>query len=312
MAIGTSAAILGSSLIGAGASTAGAIIGSRASNKAAGIQANAADEIRQQAKDAAISATGEVNQSTTAANKTLTDAQAKQLEALRPYIEAGTISLTDLQKVLSDSGPLGEGNKFSFSPKDWQNQPGYEFIRQQGEQAIQRQAAAGGTLFSGGTSKGLGRFTTGLAASHLDSAFQRALQEYQTNRQTTLARVQGLQGLTGLGYNATQVQDADIGNTARSVAANEIARGRYAGDTGLEASRIAAEAIGGKANAQAAGAVGSANAWNSGLGGVANAVQTGAFLYTMPQVVQPGVVGSGGFSPGITDADYTGLNARRP
>lgn len=291
--MGITGAIITSALIGAGTSTAGAVIGSRAAKGAAQTQAAAAEEIRQQAQQAATTATGEVNQATTNANQTLTAAQEQRLAAIKPYIDAGMVSLKDLGTLLSDSGPLGEGNKFSFKASDWQNNPGYEFIRQQGEQAAKRQAAASGTLFTGGTLKALSRFNTGLANTHLDSAFQRALQEYQVNRQNTLARVQGLQGLTGLGYNATQTQDNVIGDTSRTIAANEIARGRYAGDVGLDASRIAAEAISGRANAEAAGRVGSANAWTAGLAGVGNAAQTATILYSMPQVVQPGVIQRG-------------------
>lgn len=54
----------------------------------------------------------------------------------------------------------------------------------EGEQALQRAAAARGTLLSGGLLKSLERYRQGLKAQDAQAAFNRALQTYTTNRDT--------------------------------------------------------------------------------------------------------------------------------
>ena len=81
---------------------------------------------------------------------------------------------------------------FSFNPGDLTQDPGYKFDVEQGNQAIDRRALAGGGYFSGNALKEAQQFGQGLADKTYNSAFNRAL---QTNQQ-------GLNALAPvLGYN---------------------------------------------------------------------------------------------------------------
>lgn len=327
MSVATSTAIIAASAIGAGASLAGGIIGSRAAKSAAQTQADAADQIKQQALDAAKTATGTVNDATAAANADLTGAsgkldaaKAEQLAALKPYIDAGQISLKQVQDLLSPTGELGKPvAQFQFTSKDYQDDPQYAFIRDEANKALERSAAARGGLSTGGTLKAAARLNTNLTNTFLDSAFGRAKATYDTNRTAAMQRLQlqlgGLENLTGIGYSATGVQNQDIGNAASqinandvTVAQNKIFAGKYAGDTGLTASQIAANALAGKANATAAGDIGSANAFNAGLGGIANAAQRAAVIYSVPRLGSPtgGTKPPGSVSTGNYDSSVVG------
>lgn len=312
MAIGTTAALIGAGIAAAG-SVAGSAISAHATSSAADTQASAADAIKQQAIDASKTASDTVNAATTDANTTiensngaLNDAQKAQLAALKPYIDAGTVSLNQVQDILSSTGPLGANSQFKFDPASYnKDDPGYKYLQEQAAKQVLSQAALGG--FTGGTEKGIARVSSNLASTHLDSAFNRELQTYQTNRQTVLDRLQGLQQVSGLGFQATGVQNQDIGNTSQLINANEnriaadkINAGVYSGDSGLRAAQIAAEATAAKAGSQAAGDLGSAAAVNSGIGGVLKAIapivnygngntQTGSSI----QIANSGNPGSG-------------------
>lgn len=290
--VGTTAAIIGGALAATGA-VAGSAISAHAASSAADKQATAADQIKQQAIDAGkvasdtvTKATADANagltSTTTGANQQLDAAKQQQLDALKPYIDAGQVSLPELQQLLGTNGPLGSQSNFSFTPQDWQNDPGFAYIQQQQQQGLDRSAAARGTLFSGGTAKATARLQSNLASTHLDDAFNRAIQTYDTNRQNVITRIQGLTGLTNTGLSATNTQNTDIGNTAQlqnqntvgtadRIAANQIAAGTYVGNTGLRAADIAASATGAKAAAQGAGDIGVASAINSGISGAVRA-----------------------------------------
>lgn len=304
MAIATTAALIAGGLAAAGA-VGGAAISAHAAGSAADKQASAADQIKQQAIDAGKTASDTVNAATTdanagvtdqlkASNAELTDAQKQQLAALQPYIQAGTVSLSQVQDILSSTGPLN--TQFKFDPQSYnQNDPGYAYLQQQAAKQVLAQGALGG--FTGGTEKGIARVASGLASTHLDSAFNRELSTYTTNRQTVLDRLNGLQGVTNLGYQATGIQNQDIGNTAQlinsneqntanAIAARKIAAGQYSGDTGLRAAQIGAEATAAKAGSQAGGTLGSAEAITGGIGGVLQAVKP--VLYSTPGVKATG------------------------
>lgn len=271
----------------------GAAIQANAAGKASSAEQNAAGVIKQQALDAAKTASDTVNQATANANSTLgagTDAAnqvigdtlQKQLATLKPYVDAGTLSLSELQNILSPTGALnGPGSQFGFTAKDYQNSPEFDFIKQQANQQLQRSAAAQGAGIGGGFARASDQLNTGLASTYLNDAFNRALSTYNTNRQNLLTQIQGLTNVTGLGYNATGATNQDIGNAgltqasnlntnSQRQAGNTIAAGVYSGDTGLKAAQIAAQAESGAANAQAAGDIASGNAWSGALSGIGN------------------------------------------
>ncbi len=70
----------------------------------------------------------------------------------------------------------------AFQAPTWEeaaSDPAYQFALSQGEQALQRSAAAKGTLLTTGTLKDLSQFNQGLASEQYDKTYGRKLGEYQ-------------------------------------------------------------------------------------------------------------------------------------
>lgn len=164
------------------------------------------------------------------------DAANAQLQATReaaartePFYkggEKGLNRLLDLYGLSDNKGAEGYGSAMrKFGMSDFQADPGYQFVREEGERGLQRAASAHGGLGSGRYLKDAMRFNTGLASNEYGKAYDR----YGTD----IARqINPLQALAGQGQSA----------------ANTI--GGYTLDGG---------------NARAAGRVGSANAWGNAL-----------------------------------------------
>jgi hypothetical protein len=106
-----------------------------------------------------------------------------------------------------------------------QNLPGYQFQRNQGNLAVQRDLAAKGLLNSGAAGKALQQYGQGLAGSYA--------QQYTG----------GLQSLAGLGQSSVQATGAAGANAANQISSNQI----YSG------------------NAQANGTINTGNAWANAL-----------------------------------------------
>lgn len=79
---------------------------------------------------------------------------------LAPFREASSFALQRLQSLIQD-------------PSQVQNLPGFDFRRQQGQQAIENVAAAGGDLLSGTTLQGLTEFGQNFATSEVNAEFNR-------------------------------------------------------------------------------------------------------------------------------------------
>lgn len=136
-------------------------------------------------------------------------------------------------------GSVGVG----FNPQSFVGSDAYNFIRDQGMDAVQRSAAAKGTLLSGGTLKDLMRFGSGNAATFWDqqlnhdyrmAALNAGIAEGNAGRQLS-----GLSSLASLGLSAAGGQ----GN-----------------------------ALMGYGNAGAGGTIGAQSALNQGIGGAANSL----------------------------------------
>jgi len=273
MPIGVPAAIGISSLIGAGSSIAGSLIGSSASKNAAAQQVAAQQKVIDNTNAAVGQGKDLISGGTAGANQTLSDAVQAQLAMYAPYIQQAPGALTSIQQLAGAGGPLDQ--QFSFNPTDLQSDPGYQFTLQQGQQAIQRAAAAKGGLFSTGTMKSLAGYTTGTADQYFNDAYTRALNTFNTNRQTALSRIGTLQGLANLGFSGTQGASAATGTGASEIARNTYGAGTTEANLGMQGADIIGRALGAQGNAQAAGTVGSANSINAGIGGVANSLNQG-------------------------------------
>lgn len=233
---------LGAAAIGGVASLGGALISSNAAKSASDAQVAAADRAQATQVQAANVATGALapyNQIGTGAENTLANLYGV------PYAATGTgLSSTSPSGVVTPgninaavSSPGGSAAQ-DAAYANFSKSPDYKFAFDQGMQALQRSAAAGGTLVSGGQLKAGQEFGQGLATQQFGHY------------------VSGLQSLASMGQNA-----------AAGTASNTLASGNAIGNTQQAAGQAAASGI-----------VGSANAINSGLSGVSSSVMNSLLL----------------------------------
>lgn len=231
-------------LIGAAASIGGSLIGASGANKAAKAQEASAKINRSAAQQVGYAVDEGYQQALSDALNELNFGEYRAQQPLQPYQDAGTESLNRLLGALGlAGGDVPEGGLNAMLEAT----PGYQFRMQQGTQALNRAANAGGNLYSGGTGKALVGYGQGLAS------------DYWGNYLNELA------GVTGMGQQAATTSSGNAANFGGS-RANAL--------LGTQANR-AASAMGSLnaytgANAQigaaqAGGAINSANAWSNGL-----------------------------------------------
>lgn len=244
MAIGTAAAILGGAAIGGLTSIFGG-------NKAANAQEQAAKDTTQVSK--------QISDDQIALQREMFN---KTLGLQQPTIDAGNTARNRLLQLLglstggTDNGSLARG----FSDADFQSDPGYQFRMDQGQQALERSAAARGGLLSGAALKDTARFSQGLASQDYQAAFDR----FNTNRTN---KMNPLLSLAGSG----QVASTTAGNAGQqfaSEASNSL--GNYGAN--------ATQAITGAGNARASGYANIGNAINTGVGTAINGIQQNSLL----------------------------------
>lgn len=163
------------------------------------------------------------------------------------------------------------------------NDPGYQFRLSQGEQALDRGAAANGTLLSGAGIKPYERFAQDYASNEYGNVYNRELNNYelgynqfennQTNQWNRLA------ALSGLGQT-TASQLGSFGNQVGSNVSNiDLATGQMLGQDANNAGA-----------ARASGYIGSGNAWSGAVSGGTNNLMN----LLMLQQMQGG--GGGGYN----------------
>jgi hypothetical protein len=201
----------------AGGAVVGGLLASQGSKGAAGAQAEAANN-------------------STALQR---DIYNQTVERNRPYVEGGTNALSTLLNRLGIAGNAGSGYGSLMStvdPQSVQNDPGYQWAQQQGEQGIQRALAARGLTGSGRGLKEASRFNTGNATQFFDRAFNR-------NQATNLQN-----------YNML-AQPAQWGqNSANNTAAQGSAFGQAAGGNMVQAG-----------DAEAANSIAQGNIWGNAI-----------------------------------------------
>lgn len=168
------------------------------------------------------------------------------------------------------------GANVGFNPQSFVGSDAYNFIRDQGMDAIQRRAGAAGTLLTGGTLKDLTQFGQGNAATfwgnQLDHDYRMAALNADISSGNASRQLSGLSSLAGYGLSAA---------------------GGMAG------------AYGNYGQAGAAGTYGAANAINAGMGAVGNtladyfakrraAQTTPPYVGTAVNTTAQGIYGGGG------------------
>ena len=138
-----------------------------------------------------------------------------------------------------------------------QNDPGYQFRLQQGEQALQNSAAAQGGLLSGNTGQALEQYAQNYASNEYSNVYNRALTEYQQrynifqgNQANTFNR---LAALAGAGQTAT-TQLGQLGQQGSANIANiNTSTGGQVGNSLQNAGAATASGYAGLANSVTGG-----------------------------------------------------------
>jgi hypothetical protein len=170
----------------AGSIAASSVIGAYGANKAAGTQANAANNAA-------------------ALQKQQFD---QQMALQEPYRQAGLTGQNRLMELMGlggDTGAAGYGKYAKdFSAADYQQDPGYQFRLSEGLKQLGHAAGARGGLISGQTMKGMQDYAQNAASGEYQNAFNR----YQTNRSNQL---QPLGNLMTSGQSAASNQAGQAG-----------------------------------------------------------------------------------------------------
>ena len=151
-------------------------------------------------------------------------------EQNKPYRDAANTSLSQLTQE------TGTGGALTPSAFKFEADPGYQWILDQGQRAINASAAAKGGVLGGGVLKTLTDYNQGEAGTQYTNAFNR-FQTQSMNRYNMLA------GIAGLGQASNTTTAAASNNAANAISANTVAAG----------------------NAIASGTIGSTNAITGGL-----------------------------------------------
>ena len=170
----------------AGSIAASSVIGAYGANKAAGTQANAANNAA-------------------ALQKQQFD---QQMALQEPYRQAGLTGQNRLMELMGlggDTSAAGYGKYAKdFSAADYQQDPGYQFRLSEGLKQLGHAAGARGGLISGQTMKGMQDYAQNSASGEYQNAFNR----YQTNRSNQL---QPLGNLMTSGQSAASNQAGQAG-----------------------------------------------------------------------------------------------------
>jgi hypothetical protein len=175
-----------------------------------------------------------------ALQRQLYDEQVARQEPLR---QSGLQSQNRLNELMGLGANTGSGlyGKYArdFSMQDFETDPGYGFVRDEGFKALMRQDAARGGLISGGSLKAAQRYGQQLASQEFDNAFNR----YQINRANQLNPLQSMMGAGQTSVNAlgntSQAYGAGAGNVAQNYATGggNIAVGSGLNQAGLRLNR---------------------------------------------------------------------------
>lgn len=118
----------------------------------------------------------------------------------KPFYDVGVNALPELVKA---------SRYTNFGMNQFQQDPGYAFRLKEGQQALDRSAAARGGLISGGALKAAQRYGQEMGSQEYMNAFNR----YQTER---AARLNPLQSLTGMGQTTANT----LGTAGQTMAGN--------------------------------------------------------------------------------------------
>ena len=170
--------------------------------------------------NSAIQAANAQNQGAQQAMGALNQSYGQAQQYQQPYYQQGIQSLSQLAQGL-------QGGQYSTTPYNpsnfnFQADPGYQWQLQQGNNAIQSNAAAGGIQLSGATLKALQKYGQGLANKTYNQAFDRfntgAMNQYNTSSQQAQQRFVNTAQLAGYGQSAANNISTMASNQGQSLA----------------------------------------------------------------------------------------------
>lgn len=310
MAVSTATAVVGGAILGS------SLIGAKASSKAGAQQAAAAGQAAEVQSDAAVRA-AEIQASAAReaarvqeriAQQQIEEARRtfeQQRAFLQPYQEPGLNALARIQ------AGLGAGGEFArpFTMEQFQADPGYAFRLSEGQKALERQAAARGGLISGSALKAAQRFGQEMGSQEFQNAFARA----QTERANVL---NPLFALYGTGAETAGALSGAAGGMGSSIGGflGQSGQAQAAGLTG--AAQAGAQGVLGAGQAGAQGLLGGAQARTSGYLGAMNALTgglgTGINLYQQQQLLNRLYPVGGGGIPMPTNPMQGGFGYLNP
>jgi hypothetical protein len=207
----------------------------------------------------------------------------------QPYYQAGSNQVTTLGNMLNNGSYTVNPDNYLYKGAqpdvyqptafNFQEDPGYQFTRDQGLSAVNSNAAGSGSMLSGATLKALQKYGTGLANTTYNDAYTRYLSGQNLNMTANNNALGQYNANRGYGLNVNEAQQASatndfnrratIGNMGQT-AANNLSN--MYGTTGTNLANIAI----GKGAVSAAGVMGAGNALSQGL---INQGQAGSAIY---------------------------------
>jgi hypothetical protein len=152
----------------------------------------------------------------------------KQLAMQKPFYDVGVNALPELVQA----------SKYkNFGMDQFQQDPGYAFRLKEGQQALDRSAAARGGLISGGALKAAQRYGQDMGSQEYMNAFNR----YQTER---ASRLQPLQSLTGMSQTTANTLGTAGSNMAGNIGNAYMQQGVNQGNALLAGSQARASSYG--------------------------------------------------------------------
>lgn len=206
-------------------------------------------------------AAGDAAATTAAATNRATALQQRMYEEgvkrQKPFYDVGVNALPELVKA---------SRYTPFGMQQFQQDPGYGFRLKEGQQALDRSAAARGGLISGGALKAAQRYGQEMGSQEYTNAFNRYQLEHQ-------ARLNPLQSLAGVGQTTANTLGTSGQNMATNVGNAYMAQGENAGNAliaGAQARQSSygdlAEAAGKFYGSYGGGGSGVSGRWNPATG----------------------------------------------
>lgn len=296
-------AFIAAAIIGGAFGVGASIIGGNAAKKAAETSAAAAKEMQA----ASIAAQKENAATVKTTNQPWYDAGVTALGNITAGMSNGTFNPgTFTSSAEYDPGKLDVSSikdPGAFSGKvDLNADPGYQFRKEQGQLALDRGAAARGTVQSGAQVKATEGFAQGLASQEYGNAFDRAYHQYgstvdEYNRNVAAKTADYNSGVTqknALYNQAKDVYNSEVNNTNnqfnKEVQVSNI--GQAAAEGNNAATTNTANSITNSntntANALTSAANTSAGATASTAAGIATSVNTGLQNYMIAKYAKTG------------------------